>query len=92
MTTKAQLITIISADLGVSKKTVHAFLDAFSRTARTELSVFGEALIPGIGKLKVRERSARTGRNPRTGESLQIGARRTVRLASAKALKTSVNT
>ena len=91
MTTKAQLITLISADLGVSKKNTHAFLDSFAKVARTELSTLGEALVPGIGKLKLRTRAARTGRNPRTGESLQIGPRRSVRLASTKALKTLVN-
>lgn len=91
MTTKAQLITLISADLGVSKKATHAFIDSFSKVAREELLISGEALLPGIGKIKTRSRAARTGRNPRTGESLQIGIRKTVRLSSTKALKSLVN-
>jgi nucleoid DNA-binding protein len=92
MTTKAQIINSISADLGVTKKVANAFLASFASKVQTDLSVGGEALIPGIGKLKIRERSARAGRNPRTGESLNISARKTIRLASAKGLKTLVNT
>lgn len=91
MTTKAQLINAISEDLGVTKKAAHAFLNSFSKKVQADVSAGGEALIPGVGKLKVRERSARTGRNPRTGESLEISARKTVRLASAKVLKSLVN-
>lgn len=91
MTTKAQLINAISADLGVTKKAAHAFLDSFAKQVHTSVSDAGEALIPGVGKLKVRERSARSGRNPRTGEALQISARKTVRLASSKGLKALVN-
>lgn len=91
MTTKAQLINTISDDLGVTKKAAHAFLDAFTRATEANISGVGEALIPGIGKLKVRDRSARSGRNPRTGEALEISARKTVRLASSKGLKALVN-
>ena len=91
MTTKAQLINHISDDLGVTKKAAAAFLNSFASATQTNLTGVGEALIPGIGKLKTRERSARAGRNPRTGESLQISARKTVRLASSKGLKALVN-
>jgi DNA-binding protein HU-beta len=91
MTTKAKIINSISAKLDVTKKEAAAFLDAFATHLKADLSVTGETLIPGLGKLKVRERSERAGRNPRTGESLQIPARKTVRLSSSKALKTLVN-
>jgi DNA-binding protein HU-beta len=91
MTTKAQLINSISTDLGITKKAAHAFINSFAKAVQVTVAGSGEALIPGIGKLKVRERSARSGRNPRTGESLQISARKTVRLASSKALKSLVN-
>jgi DNA-binding protein HU-beta len=91
MTTKAQLINSISTDLGITKKAAHAFINSFAKSVQANVAGSGEALIPGIGKLKVRERSARSGRNPRTGESLEIAARKTVRLASSKVLKTLVN-
>jgi nucleoid DNA-binding protein len=90
MTTKAQLINSISADLGITKKAAAGFLNSFAKTVQTDLSA-GEALIPGIGKLKTRDRAARSGRNPRTGEALQISARKTIRLAASKGLKALVN-
>jgi DNA-binding protein HU-beta len=91
MTTKAQLINSISEELGVTKKAAAAFINAFSNNVSYSLVTAGEALIPGIGKLKVKDRSARSGRNPRTGEALQISARKTVRIASSKAIKSLVN-
>jgi len=91
MTTKAQLINSISTDLGITKKAANAFLDSLSKQISASLSAGGEALIPGVGKLKVKERAARSGRNPRTGESLQISARKTVRLTSSKGVKALVN-
>jgi len=92
MTTKSQLINALSDDLGVTKKLANAFLNSLGRVLQSSLATSGEGLIPGVGKLKVRERAARSGRNPRTGESLNISARKTVRLASTKSLKAIVNT
>lgn len=91
MTTKAQLINSISADLGITKKSAAGFINSFAKAVAANLTEGGEALIPGIGKLKTRDRSARSGRNPRTGEALQISARKTIRLASSKGLKALVN-
>lgn len=90
MTTKAQLINSVSADLGVTKKAAAAFINSFAKAVQADLAS-GEALIPGIGKLKTRERAARSGRNPRTGEALEIAARKTIRLAASKGLKALVN-
>jgi nucleoid DNA-binding protein len=91
MTTKAHLINSISADLGITKKAAAGFINSFAKSVQADLTAAGEALIPGVGKLKTRERSARSGRNPRTGEALQISARKTIRLASSKGLKALVN-
>ena len=47
--------------------------------------------LPGIGKLKVSERPARTGRNPQTGKSIEIAAKKVVKLVPAKALTDGLN-
>lgn len=90
MTTKADLIADLSTILGITKKQAKAFVNAYSEQTKAILTRDGEALIPGIGKLKLKSRAARTGRNPQTGAALQIPARRTVRLSPAKSLKTHV--
>lgn len=53
----------------------------------SELKINGVASIKGFGKFTVIEKAARTGRNPRTGESVQIEAKRVVKFTPAKALK-----
>ena len=50
-----------------------------------------EITLPGIGKLKISERPARTGRNPQTGQSIQIAAKKVVKYVPAKALTDAVN-
>lgn len=89
MTTKANLINQLSEKLGTTKKQARDFLDAFEQIIHSSLED-GDALIPGVGKLKVRSRAARTGRNPQTGAPIQIAAKQVVKLAAAKALKTKV--
>ena len=91
MTTKAEIVTILSSSLGVTKKEAKEFLNAFATHVEGAINLDGEALIPGVGKVKVKDRAARTGRNPRTGETLQIGARKTLRLTPTKSLKDAVN-
>lgn len=49
-------------------------LQAFCSVAAAELLAGGEIFLPGLGKLKAKETPARTGRNPRTGESIEIPA------------------
>ncbi|WP_237755347.1 MULTISPECIES: HU family DNA-binding protein, partial [Pseudomonas] len=46
---------------------------------------------PGIGKLKVSERPARTGRNPQTGKAIEIAAKRVAKFVPAKALTDAIN-
>lgn len=90
MATKADLITQLSTGLGVTKKQAKAFVNVYAAQIKATLVETGEALVPGVGKLKLKQRAARTGRNPQTGAALEIPARRTVRLAPAKSLKTYV--
>lgn len=59
-----------------SRLQVESFLEAFANVAAAELLGGGEITLPGIGKIKTVARKARTGRNPRTGQTIEIPAGR----------------
>ncbi len=84
---KADLIKAVAEASGVNQKNVDAVLTAFTLVTMKSLSQGNEVMIQDIGKLSVKERAARTGRNPATGETIQIAAGRTVTFKAAKALK-----
>ncbi len=97
--TKLQLIMRIKARLAADQKTKHVHeasvigfvLDALGEEGRSILSAGGEMPLPGLGIVKVKERAARKGRNPRTGEPVAIPARRTAKLEPGKALREALN-
>lgn len=72
---------------GVTKKTAEAWLDAVCQVAAKALDDGEEVTLPGLGKLKVAFKPARAGRNPATGESMQIPEKYVVKFVPAKALK-----
>lgn len=86
--TRSQIEDHIAKQTGVPKKAVKQMLAVLS-----ELS-YGEAKnsfsIPGIGKLVLVDRKPRTGRNPRTGETIQIPAKQVVKFRIAKACKEAI--
>ena len=88
--TKSQLLNVLSEKTGMSKKEVTTFMDTFAELAYTEVKNSGEFIIPGIGKLVKKHRAARMGRNPATGESIQIAAKTVVKFRVAKAAKDAV--
>lgn len=90
MSNKASVITQLSGVTGLSKKASAALLEAVTDIFKRDLSNTGVALIPGIGKLKVTDRAERAGRNPRTGEALQIPARKAVKFKASTSLKAEV--
>ncbi len=84
--------------IGISADTTAAVLDTLATVVRKELSwqAFenaGEAelVLPGLGKLKTGLRAARMGRNPKTGEEVEIAPRVTVKLRPAAELNTAIN-
>lgn len=87
---KADLINALAAKNEISKK------DA-ERAVNAVLDLIGDALkngdkvqIMGFGSFEVKERAARTGKNPATGESIQIAASKAIVFKAGKALKDSV--
>lgn len=87
MTTKADLIARLSSNTGLNKKQAAKVFEIIEGFIYQDLNFDGEALIPGIGKLKVKARGTRLGRNPRTGESLTIQARDVVKFSATRRLK-----
>lgn len=87
---QAELVNAISDNTNLAKGSVKAVLDALGEVATGELADGGDVALPGIGKLVVKIRAARTGRNPATGEEIAIPEKRAVKLTVGKALKDSL--
>lgn len=89
--TKDQLIADLAEACDLPKTSVRALLDQLGDIVADALENDGEITLPGVGKLKVSERPARTGRNPSTGAAIEIAAKKVVKLVPAKALVDGLN-
>ncbi|MFH0853794.1 MAG: HU family DNA-binding protein [bacterium] len=87
---KSQLLGYLAEKTGQSRKDVGNFLELVVNTAYEETKKNGEFTIPGIGKLVKKDRQARQGRNPATGETIQIPAKTVVKFRVAKAAKEAI--
>lgn len=87
---KQELISKIAEKAGISKKDAGAALTALTATVTEELKAGEKIAISNLGTFEVRERAARTGHNPRTGETVEIAAKRIPAFKAAKALKDAV--
>ena len=81
---------IASADDRLTKAQAKEAVETLLSAVRDALKAGEEVNLPGFGKFKVQDRPARTGRNPATGESIEIAASKKVSFAPAKALKDAV--
>ncbi len=90
--TKQELIDHIRANSAepLTDRTIRAVLDGLANAVIVGLRDDEEAVLPGIGKLKVAWRAARTGRNPQTGERIEIPARPAAKFVPAKPFKTAI--
>ena len=88
--TKPELVNKIAEKTNLSKKQAAAALDALTGTITETLKAEGKLAIPSLGTFEIKERAARTGHNPRTGETVEIAARRVPAFKPAKALKDAV--
>lgn len=84
---KAELIATMAETSGVSKKDTEQVLNAFIATVQKTLKQNGKVQIPGFGSFEVRERAARSGRNPLTGEAIEIAAAKVPAFKAGKGLK-----
>lgn len=90
-TTTTELIAAIAAAADTTKAEAQTFLDAFKAVTTDSLKSDKEVLIAGLGTFKPKHMAARKGRNPATGETMQIAASNGVSFSAAKALKDALN-
>jgi DNA-binding protein HU-beta len=88
--TQSQLATQLSTRIGITKVQAKAALDQLTNVVVRELKREGSLRLAGLGIFRKRKMKARTGRNPSTGESINIPARTRLRFTPAKALKDAV--
>ena len=81
---KGQLIAKISNDAKISKTQANNAIDAFINTTMSSLKKGDKLVLVGFGTFLVYKRSARKGRNPKTGKSLNIPARKVVKFRVGK--------
>ncbi len=89
--TKAQLVAALAEATGTDKKAASAMLDALAGIITDTVSQGGAVMLPGVGKISLRERPERMARNPATGEPIKKDADKVVKITVAKALKDSIN-
>lgn len=88
---KTELIDAIAAKAGISKKDAAAATTAFVEAVTEALKANDKVSLVGFGTFEVRERAARTGRNPQTGKEIKIAASKNPAFKAGKALKEAVN-
>jgi DNA-binding protein HU-beta len=88
--TKTQLVRHLAEKLETNNKTIVAFLEQLTETAVRETKKNGVFVVPGLGRLVKAHRKARMGRNPQTGEPIQIKAKTVVKFRVAKATKDAI--
>lgn len=86
--TKSQTATKLAEATGLNKKEVNNFFEELAALAYKEAK--NSFTIPGIGKLVLVNRKARMGRNPATGETIKIPAKKVVKFRVAKAAKDAI--
>jgi DNA-binding protein HU-beta len=88
--TQTQLVREIATTCEVPNKVAKQFLDTLASIAIRETKKNGLFVLPGIGKLVRAERKARIGRNPATGETIKIPAKKVVKFRVAKAVRDAI--
>ena len=87
---KTEFVDKVAQTAGLSKKDAAAAVDAVLKTIEDTLKGGGDVTFTGFGKFHVADRGAREGRNPRTGESMQIAASRVPRFTAGSGLKKAI--
>ncbi len=91
MATKAEMLDAVADSAGVSKAQAEATLDAFFGYVVSQAKGGDKVAWPGFGSFSTTERAAREGRNPQTGETIQIKASTAMKFSSSSALKSALN-
>jgi DNA-binding protein HU-beta len=87
---KAELVSKIADDAGLSKAQANSALDSFTATVTKALKSGDKVTLVGFGTFSVSKRSARIGRNPQTGATIKIKAKKVARFKAGKELAAKV--
>jgi DNA-binding protein HU-beta len=88
--TQSEVINHFAEKFGLKRAQVKELFEELANLAGTEVKSNGEFALPGFGKLVRSERKAREGRNPATGETIQIPAKTTLKFRVGKGMKDSI--
>lgn len=88
---KAELVEAAASSTGMRKTEMQAALEAILDTIADEVGRGNKVTLTGFGNFELRERAARTGRNPQTGAEIQVAASRAPAFKAGKAFKDAVN-
>lgn len=89
--TKAHIVEKIVTQLELPKKEAADVLESVISILKQELESGEDVLISGFGKFEVKQKKARKGRNPQTGEAMTIEPRRIITFSTSKLLKSEIN-
>ena len=87
---KAELTDKIAADAEISKKEANAVLDSFTEAIAKTLKKGDKVTLVGFGTFSVSKRAARTGRNPQTGATIKIKAKKVAKFKAGKELAAKI--
>ena len=87
---KKELIDTVSSKAEITKKEADQVVNAVLDSIIEGLSTEGKVILPGFGSFEVRTRTAREGRNPRTGEKIKVDAKRAPAFKPGKAMREAV--
>ncbi|SVC11160.1 uncharacterized protein METZ01_LOCUS264014 [marine metagenome] len=90
--TKSDIVEDLNNEIGLNKREAKELVDMFFDDIKDLLSEGYEVKLSGFGNFQLKDKSPRPGRNPRTGEDVEISARRVVTFKSGQKLKESVKT
>jgi integration host factor subunit alpha len=89
--TKADLVEALYTKIGFSKKEAADLVEMVFETLKSTLASGSKVKISGFGNFVVRQKRARMGRNPQTGESIEISARKVLTFRPSQVLRAEVN-
>lgn len=88
---KSELVDSIAQSAGLTKEQAAKAVNAFTESVQGALQRGDDVVLVGFGTFSVKERASRMGRNPKTGEAIQIAASKVPSFKAGKVLKESVN-
>jgi len=88
--TKNSLVNLLHDEVGLNKREAKEFIETFFEVIKLELENGNDVKISGFGNFNIRDKAARPGRNPKTGEDVTISERRVVTFKSGLKLRSKL--